>query len=32
MINKIVGYGGFKSYSELEYPTLKQGKDLQLKN
>lgn len=26
MINKIVGYGGFKSYSEQPYPTKKQGK------
>lgn len=32
MINKIVGYSGFKSYGELEYPTLKQGKELQLAN
>jgi hypothetical protein len=26
MINKIVGYGGFKSYAEEPYPTRKQGK------
>lgn len=32
MINKIVGYGGFKSYADQPYPTLKQGKDLQLNN
>lgn len=32
MINKVVGYGGHKSYSEQPYPTLKQGKELQLKN
>jgi hypothetical protein len=32
MINKVVGYGGFKSYSENPYPTLKQGKELQLTN
>lgn len=32
MINKITGYSGFRSYGELEYPTQKQGKDLQLAN
>lgn len=32
MINKIVGYGGFKSYSEQPYPTKKQGKELQETN
>jgi hypothetical protein len=28
MINKVVGYGGYKSYSDCPYPTIKQGKDL----
>lgn len=27
MINKAVGYGGFKSYSECPYPSDKIGKD-----
>lgn len=27
MINKIVGYAGFQSYSELPYSALKPGKD-----
>lgn len=26
MINKAVGYSGFKTYGELPYPTRKQGK------
>lgn len=29
MINKIVGYAGFQSYSELPYSTVKPGKDKQ---
>ena len=32
MINKIVGYGGFKSYAEQPYSTIKQGKELELNN
>ncbi len=32
MINKVTGYSGFRSYGELEYPTQKQGKDLQNQN
>jgi hypothetical protein len=32
MINKVVGYGGFKSYAEQPYPTKKQGKELQEAN
>lgn len=32
MINKVVGYGGYKSYSECPYPTTKQGKELQATN
>lgn len=28
MINRAVGYGGFKSYAECPYPTNKIGKDL----
>lgn len=32
MINKIVGYGGFKSYNEQPYPTKKQGKELEESN
>ena len=32
MINKVVGYGGFKSYNECPYPTNKQGKELQNTN
>jgi len=32
MLNKIVGYSGFRPYGELEYPALKQGKELQLAN
>lgn len=32
MINKIVGYSGFKSYSEHPYSTVKQGKDLERTN
>ena len=29
MINKVVGYGGFRSYQENPYPTKKQGKQLE---
>lgn len=29
MLNKIVGYSGFKTYGELPYTTIKQGKELQ---
>lgn len=32
MINKAVGYGAFKTYGELPYPTRKQGKQLELTN
>lgn len=32
MINKVVGYGGYKSYSECPYPTKKQGKQLESNN
>lgn len=32
MINKVIGYGGFNSYSQCPYPTIKQGKDLQDNN
>jgi hypothetical protein len=32
MINKAVGYSGFRTYGELPYPTIKQGKELQLTN
>ena len=32
MINKVVGYGGFKSYSDCPYPTNKMGKELQNNN
>lgn len=32
MINKVVGYGGYKSYSDCPYPTVKQGKTLQANN
>jgi hypothetical protein len=28
MLPKIVGYGGFQSYSELPYPKLKPGKEV----
>lgn len=32
MINKAVGYGGFKSYGECPYPANKMGKELQESN
>ncbi len=32
MINKAVGYSGFRTYGELPYPTRKQGKQLELAN
>ncbi len=32
MQNKIVGYGGFKTYGDLPYPTMRQGKQLELSN
>jgi hypothetical protein len=32
MLNKAVGYSGFRTYGELAYPTRKQGKDLELSN
>ena len=32
MINKIAGYGGFKSYAENPYPSKKQGKELEETN
>ena len=32
MLNKAVGYSGFRTYGELPYPSRKQGKDLELNN
>lgn len=32
MMNKVVGYSGFRTYGEVDYPTRKQGKELELQN